>query len=955
MARYRKHFFIFTIIIVHFSLTFSQEKIEYTSEPRNFYDFINQKLANYDIDTSEGSQFKYLKRVEKMWGDRLYPTGFTYQMGEGITQYVRNYEKIYKECFSHPWTEIGPIGKPRRSGSSGGSGQIHAITLSPKFRQDSVIYAASNWGGLWKKVGSQPWYMLNTDTKLPFTSVSDMAIHNVNTDLIYISTGDAEMSLGHHAQNLDGTPSKMTPLFTSGVYFSNDGGKNWAHFNGKNHQLLDYFVDGGTIYKIKLHPNKQEDIYIATSEGIFFTSYTQGKAPSWKRIFYIPNEQELKGFEFRPNHPSTIYASGRDIYRSTNGGKKWSSMTGKENGLDLKNLKNDFIVYRINIAVTPANDKYLYAYIVGSSLYNNTRIPSLYLYLFDGNSWRELSYQEDRSGSALISPTRTAIVCSAINPHFLVYGREQLWGHQDITKTNVKLSGYNSGNFHADIHAIAFSPDEDFLYLGTDGGVHTKIASRMDTGGGVDISEGLGVKTIYKFDDSQDRYDHIIIGSQDTGTDVFKDNEWTFIDGGDGYNGKIDDVSGLAFYNTNGRLRSYDWNINHSYEHLLPTDPTTSENSWLRGTFEMKNHPYDRSMIFSMSELYSRNKNTPALRTDNANELWTLRSDIGKYISDQWRRQLTVFDVSSSNTNYWYVAASGVQVDDYHASFIVEPRLFRSKIGGCMGVEDYYEKTCFEEITQKLVNSGIHNKNYQGKFLEKGTFIPVITSVVFDPNNHNRAWITFSGYQEGIKVWHTEDNGETWKNADPFNSLANLPVNHIVYQSGTNDRLYIGTDAGVYTKDGKDMHWRKFCQFPNAIVSHIKINYCIGKIRVSTFGRGMWEADLLSDALESTADREIPNLKGEKFANNLILENNIYVSKNDFQLSLEKYIDPISISMPKNSMIILSENGTLLLNKHKITNHCGEKWNGIWIEVKKEENKGKILNPDIINRWKYGF
>jgi hypothetical protein len=38
-------------------------------------------------------------------------------------------------------------------------------------------------------------------------------------------------------------------------------------------------------------------------------------------------------------------------------------------------------------------------------------------------------------------------------------------------------------------------------------------------------------------------------------------------------------------------------------------------------------------------------------------------------------------------------------------------------------------------------------------------------------------------------------------NADPNGSLPALPINGIVYQNGSNDLLYLATDAGIYYKD----------------------------------------------------------------------------------------------------------------------------------------------------------
>jgi ligand-binding sensor domain-containing protein len=73
--------------------------------------------------------------------------------------------------------------------------------------------------------------------------------------------------------------------------------------------------------------------------------------------------------------------------------------------------------------------------------------------------------------------------------------------------------------------------------------------------------------------------------------------------------------------------------------------------------------------------------------------------------------------------------------------------------------------------------------------------------------------------------------------------LFNIPVNAIAYQEGTEDRLFIGTDAGVYMSE-KGSAWQKFGKLPNVRVTEMKINKSINKLRVATYGRGLWECTL---------------------------------------------------------------------------------------------------------------
>jgi len=119
------------------------------------------------------------------------------------------------------------------------------------------------------------------------------------------------------------------------------------------------------------------------------------------------------------------------------------------------------------------------------------------------------------------------------------------------------------------------------------------------------------------------------------------------------------------------------------------------------------------------------------------------------------------------------------------------------------------------------------------------------TSLAVHPTDPQTIWITFSGYSAGTKVYKSINGGASWTNIS--GTLPNLPVNTIVYQNGSSDVLYIGTDAGVFVRNATMSDWQAFdTGLPNVVVTELEIQYAAAKIRAATFGRSMWESDLFS-------------------------------------------------------------------------------------------------------------
>ncbi len=116
-----------------------------------------------------------------------------------------------------------------------------------------------------------------------------------------------------------------------------------------------------------------------------------------------------------------------------------------------------------------------------------------------------------------------------------------------------------------------------------------------------------------------------------------------------------------------------------------------------------------------------------------------------------------------------------------------------------------------------------------------------IKGITIDDNNPHRIWIAVGGFSKSSKVFMYD--GKKWTNMS--GNIPNVPVNCIVYQNNSPDRLYIGTDLGLMFSDYNSGYWQFWGSgMPNLIISDIEIDYANSKLYASSYGRGVWKTDL---------------------------------------------------------------------------------------------------------------
>jgi hypothetical protein len=597
----------------------------------------------------------------------------------------------------------------------------------------------------------------------------------------------------------------------------------------------------------------------------------------------------------------------------------WEIITGKNTGLDFQELYSNYHGFqpsRINLAVTKANPEYLYAYIMGEQTEKN--VSTMFLFRFNGTKWEPVTFHISKGVTDLYSQSYLGFAVSNVDPELIYWGNTIIHGTnatQPFPSKVTTLMGYvTSGGGYVDIHALAFEPGGTNLYAGNHGGVsvYDFTLSKWQY-----KNNGINNATIWSFDDNETEPENIILALQDHGirTQQIINNklQWYSIgSGGDGYSARIyDDISKSAYFSTgHGNIYNYDFNTlkKSIVANGFPHDNVEGGSPFFSKTFSCELHPYTYEPYVSCSEVYKRIQTDPKVKIQ-----WQVESDIGKTIKPRWERQITELVISKSNPDIVYLSTMGVDNGTNPTSkWHLIPRFFKSTTGFINGKWDEVIKT-FKEIELTNINSGIPT-------IKEHVALPPVSGIAVHPLNPDIVWITFTGFSKAHKVYRSNDGGVTWTNEDPDGCLHNLPVNGIVYQEGTNDRLYIATDAGVYTKDQKSQ-WQEFGDLPNVRVVEIKINYCNNSIKAATFGRGVFETDLMSSSgpVSELIIRDDVEWKADRF-----ITGNIHILKGG-SLTLHKIL-----YMPAKGKITVDKGGTLIINTGTISNNCGRSWDGIY-------------------------
>lgn len=607
---------------------------------------------------------------------------------------------------------------------------------------------------------------------------------------------------------------------SGGLWKSIDGGLSWT-------TATDELPTLG-VTDIAIHPSNSSIMYIATGDGDAGDTYSVGVLKStdggqtWATTglnWSTSQQRTISRLLLSPADPNILIAAGSGIYRSTDAGASWVLATagvfrdmefrpgnpavlyasGNSNAVyrstnagiswQLSNTGISGAIGRIALAVTPADPGMVYALAANSS---NSGFMGFFRSTDGGSTWSLRSTSPNLLGW---SPTGDdgggqgwydlAAAASPVNANEVYTGGVNTWRSLDGGLTWTIVSmWYNTGTV-PNIHA-----DQHDLWFQP--GSTTLFAAndggvyRTDDAGGswAWLGSGLPITQFYRLGTSATDSTRIIAGSQDNGTKGLSVGGWADVLGGDGMDCLIDYTNADIQY---GSLYygAFYRSTNGGVSFTPITESIGESGAWI-SPFAI--HPSDPRTIFvGLSSVWKS----------------TNRGDSWQRVGTAGGGTLDLLVIAPSDPNVIYIARAN--------SFS------RTTTGGASG--------------------------WQALTLPGGA---TPRSIAVHPDDPHRIWATVSGYTAGRKVFESRDGGMTWTNISGI--LPNVPANTVVYQRFSPERLYVGTDIGVFTRDISTTDWVDFnAGLPNTVVTELEIHEATAKIRAATYGRGIWESPLVPD------------------------------------------------------------------------------------------------------------
>jgi photosystem II stability/assembly factor-like uncharacterized protein len=616
---------------------------------------------------------------------------------------------------------------------------------------------------------------------VPSLSVGDIELDPLNVNTLYLGTGEANSSGDSYA----GT----------GMYKTTDGGGTWEFIG---------LPESRHIGRIVIDPFDNQRIYVAAMGTLFGTNPDRGVYRSldggdtWEQVLFVTDSTGAADIAINPQNPDIVFASMWErirnpvrrrvgglttgIWRSLDGGDNWELLS---NGLPSPSSTNG----RIGLAVSPADPDYVYA----SYVNHPGNLMGFWRSTNGGDNWE----------SRLVSPGSGSfsgfgwyfgrIWTHPGNREMVYFGDVDMWRSTDGAAHWNEISG----SMHVDMHGLYIDPgNPSYMVCGNDGGIF------LSSNGGSSWTKSydLPITQFYAITIDKLTPHRLYGGTQDNSTPRTlggQYDDWDVIFYGDGFYTNIDFTnSNIIYAEAQYGYLGKSTNLGGSWDIIRDGINTNERTNW--------STPVVMSALDNDVLYYGAQR---VYETVDGGGWWNAISP----------------DLTGGPGGGNLVFGTITTIDPSSLDFDII----------WAGTDD--------SRVWVTTNGGGNWNLVSGELPER--WCTRVTADVFDPAT---AYVTFSGYKIDELLPHifrTTDYGQTW--IDISGDLIDIPINDVLPDPLYPDRLYAGTDFGVYyTVDG-GQQWNLLGDNASVCpVFDIDLHADTRMLVSGTHGRSMYSYDL---------------------------------------------------------------------------------------------------------------
>ncbi len=639
-----------------------------------------------------------------------------------------------------------------------------------------IRYAGAAAGGVFKTTNGGTTWVPIFDAR-PNLVIASIVFDPLNPNTLIVGTGDPAMDSGAR--------------IGEGVWKSTDAGATWTSIG---------LQQMGVIMHLVIHPTQPQTVWAAAmgkpmvrdaNRGVYKT--TNG-GTTWTKVLATPTNAGAADIVLDPANPQTLYATtwnrirtnqeslifGPDakVWKTTNGGTTWTNLT---NGLPTGPQS------RMGLALAASAPQTLYCSVIDTTL----NLAGVWKTVNGGTAWtRCRAIGLDSTVVRGFGWYFEGIFVSPTDPNRLFFGAVDLWRSTDGGQ-NFEMAGppWFTYEVHADKHDIAFyGPDN--VVLTTDGGIYES----NDQGDTWTDNDDIPVTQLYRVAADPNVPGDYWGGAQDNGTSVGNAanlNGWLRIFGGDGFQMRFDPTDPDTYYveTQNGNIY-YTQDGGSFFTDLADIDPTDRRN-W---DMPYLLRPTDPTTLYTGGSRVYRMTGAPF-------GTWQpISPDLSDGLVFAPRfHTISALTVSAVNDQNIYAGTTDANV-------------WRSTNAG----------TTWTNVTAALPNR-------------------YVTCVRASPNTPNTVYVSHSGYRANDFTPHlhkSTNNGTTWTSI--AGNLPNVGINSVLGYPGSDQILFVATDAGVYaTRNGGQFWDRVGTNMPVFAVYDLDLDLVNRRLVAGTFARSI--------------------------------------------------------------------------------------------------------------------